>query len=121
MEDAVVAVSAYGEGLGVVLEGIGWGFGALVGDGEFAALLEEVEGRVGAYPVDAAGRDVACDTQVTNVGFIAQPLELADRDVVALVVTSSGEGEIGDCAEDNQARDDDLDGALVRFVRHDVS
>lgn len=121
MEDAIVAVSAYGESLGVVLESVGRGLGASVFNSEFAALFEKVEGGVRADSVDASGSDVAGDTQVANVGFIAQPLEFADRDVVALVVTSSGEGEIGDCAEDDQARDDDLDGALTRFVRHDAS
>ena len=40
MEDAVAPIGAYSEGLGVVLEGVGWGLGALVGDLESAALLE---------------------------------------------------------------------------------
>ena len=44
MEDAIVAVGADGEGLGVVLEGVWWRLGALVDDGELAALLEEIEG-----------------------------------------------------------------------------
>ena len=64
MEDAIVAVGAYGEGLGVVLEGVGWWFGALVDDGEFAPLLEEIEGCVGADAMDAARSYVAGDTEV---------------------------------------------------------
>jgi len=92
VEDAVVAVGAYGEGLGVVLEGVGWGLRALIDDGEFAALLQEVEGGVGAYAVDASGCYVAGYAEVANIGFVAHSLELADGDVVALVVTSPGEG-----------------------------
>src|SRR5580658_6459308 len=77
VEDAVVAVSAYGEGLGVVLECVGRGFGALVDDGEFAALLEEIEGGVGADAVDAARSYVAGYTEVANVCLIAHALEFA--------------------------------------------
>ncbi len=101
MEDAVVAVGADGEGLGVVLEGVGWRLGALIGDGELAALLEEIEGGVGADAVDAAGGDVAGYAKVADVGLVAHALELADGDVVALVVAAAGEGEIGDGGKDD--------------------
>ena len=40
VEDTVVAVGAYREGLGVVLEGIGRGFGALIADLKGTALLK---------------------------------------------------------------------------------
>jgi hypothetical protein len=61
VKDVVVAVGAHGKGLGVVLEGVWRGLGTLVVDGEGAALLEELEGGVGADAVDAAGSDVAGD------------------------------------------------------------
>ena len=96
MEDAVVAVGADGEGLGVVFEGVGRGFGALIDDGEFAALLEEIEGGVGADAMDAARSYVAGDAEVANVGLIAHALEFADGDVVALVIAAATEGEVSD-------------------------
>ena len=108
MEDAVVAIGADREGLGVVLEGVGWGLGALVDDGEFAALLEEIEGGVGAYAVDAAGGYVARDAKMADVGFVTHSLEFADGDVVALVVAATREREIGDSADDDDGSGDDL-------------
>jgi len=118
VEDAVVAVGAYGEGLGVVLEGVGWWFGALVDDGEFAALLEEIEGGVGADAMDASGSYVAGDTEVANVCLVAHALEFADGDVVALVVASAAEGQVGDGPQDDHRGDDEFDRALAGFVWH---
>jgi len=118
VEDAVVAVGAYGEGLSVVLEGVGRGLCALIVDVKGAALLEELEGGVGSYAVDAAGGDVAGYAEVANVGFVAHALKLADGDVVALVVADAGEGEISDGHHDDDGGDDDFDRTLLGFVRH---
>ena len=118
MEDAVVAVGAYGEGLGVVLEGVGWGLRALIDDGEFAALLQEVEGGVGAYAVNAAGGYVSSYTEVADVGFIAHALKLADGDVVALVVADAGEGEVSNGRQNDNGGDDYFERTLVGFVGH---
>ena len=112
VEDAIVAVGAYGEGLGVVLEGVGWRLGTLVVDVEGAALLEELEGGVGAYAMDAAGSYVASYAEVADVGFVAHALKLADGDVVALVVADAGEGEVGDGRQDDDGGDDDFERAL---------
>ena len=92
VEDAVVAVGAYGEGLSVVLEGVGRGLCALIVDVKGAALLEELEGGVGSYAVDAAGGDVAGDAEMASVSDVAHGLELGDGDVVALVGGGSGDG-----------------------------
>lgn len=121
VEDAVVAVGAYGEGLGVVLEGVGWGFRALVNNGEFAALLEQIEGGVGADAMDAAGGYVAGDAEMTDVGFVTHSLEFADGDVIALVVAAAAEGEIGDGAENDYGRDDEFDRAFPGLVWHMAS
>jgi hypothetical protein len=121
VEDAVVAVGAYGEGLGVVLEGVGWGFRALVDDGEFAALFEQIEGGVGADAMDAAGGYVAGDAEMTDVGFVAHALEFADGDVVAFVVAAAAEGEIGDGAENDYGGDDEFDRAFPGLVWHMAS
>jgi len=118
VEDAVVAVGAYGQGLGVVFEGVGWGFGALVDDGELAALFEEIEGGVGAGAVDAAGGDVTGYSEMADVGLVAHGLEFADGDVVALVVAAACEGQVGDCAEDDHSGDDNLSGAFSGFGCH---
>jgi hypothetical protein len=116
VEDAVVAVGAYGERLGVVLEGVGRGLGALVDDGEFAALLEQIEGGVGADAMDTAGGYVAGDSEVADVGFVAHALEFADGDVVALVVAAAAEGEIGDGAQDDDGGYDKFDRAFMGLV-----
>jgi len=121
VEDAVVSIGAYGEGLGIVLEGIGRGFGALVDDGEFASLLEEVEGGVGAYAMDAARGYVAGYAEVANVGFVAHALKFSNGDVVALVIASAAEGEIGDGAEDDHGGDNEFDRAFMGFVWHRAS
>jgi hypothetical protein len=118
VEDAVVSVCSYGEGLGIVLEGVGRGFGALVDDGEFAALLEQIEGGVRAGAMDAAGGYVAGDAEVADVGFVAHALEFANGDVVALVVAASAEGEVGDGAEDDDGGDDKFARAFAGFVWH---
>ncbi len=117
-EDTVVAVGAYGEGLGVVLEGVGRRLGALIDDGEFAALFEQIEGGVSADAMDAAGGHVAGDAEVANVRFVAHALEFADGDVVALVVAAAAEGEVGDGAEDDHGGYDKFDGAFPGFVWH---
>jgi hypothetical protein len=121
MEDAVVAVGSYGEGLGVVFEGVGRRFGALVDDGELAALLKQIEGGVGAYPMDAAGGYVAGDAEVADVGFVAHALEFADGDVVALVVVCAAEGEVGDGGQDDHGGDNEFDRAFAGFVWHMAS
>src|ERR1700733_897581 len=118
MEDAIVAVGAVGEGLGVVLEGVGWWLGAFVAYVEFAALLEEGEVDVGAYAMDAARGYVAGDAEVADVGLAAHRVELADGDVVALVVADAGQGEVGDGGENDQCGYDDLGRALVVCVGH---
>ena len=112
VEDAVTAVGADGESLRVVLEGVGRGLGALVDDGELAALFEEVEGGVGSGAVDAAGSYVAGDAEVADVGLVAHALQLGDGDVVALVVAPAGEGEVGHGGEDDDGGYDDLCGVL---------
>jgi len=116
VEDVVAAVGADGQGLGVVLEGVGWGFGALVGDAEELALLDEGEGGVGADVDDAAGLHVAGDAEVAGVGLLAHRVELGDGDVVALGVAGSGDGEPGDSGEDYGSGDDELGWALI--LRH---
>src|SRR5207248_1635567 len=118
VEAAVVAIGPCGEGLGVVLEGVGWGFGPLIEDGEFAALLEQIEGGVGADTMDAARGNVAGDAEVADVRFVAHALEFADGDVVTLVLATTAEGEIGDCAEDDDSGDNEFDRALSGFVWH---
>jgi hypothetical protein len=118
VEDAVVTVGAYCQSLRVVFEGVGRGFGALVDNGELAALLEEIEGGVGAGAVDAAWGYVAGYAEVTNVRLVTHALKFADGDVIALVVAAAGEGEVSDCAEDDHGGDDDFDWALTGFVCH---
>ena len=116
VEDAVVAVGAYGEGLGVVLEGVGWRLGSLIDDGEFAALLEQIEGGIGADAMDAAGSYVAGDAEVADVRFVAHALEFADGDVVALVVATAAEGEVGDGAQNDHSGDNKFDRTFPLFV-----
>ena len=120
MEDAVAAVGADGEGLGVVLEGVGWRFGALVDDGEFPALFEEVEGGVGADAMDASRGDVAGYAKVSDVRLVPHALKLSDGDVVAFIVADSGEREVGDGRQDDDGGDDDLERALLGGGRHSV-
>ena len=75
MKDVIAAVGAYGQGLGVVFEVVGWGFGALVVDFEEFALFYEGEGGVGARAVDGAGLDVAGYPEVHFIGFFAHILQ----------------------------------------------
>ena len=113
MEGAVVGVGADGEGLGVVLEGVGWGFGAFVDYAEGLALLEEREVGVGTEAGDAAGCHVAGHAEVHAVGLVAHRLELGDGDVVALGVAGCGDGEPDDCRDDDGAGDEELYGRLL--------
>ena len=52
MEDAVPAIGAHGERLGIVLEGVGRRLDTLVADLERVGLLEPFEVDVGAGAVD---------------------------------------------------------------------
>ena len=117
MEDAVAAVGADGQGLGVVFEGVGWGLGALVDDVEGFALFEEGEVGSGTGAVDAAGRDVAGHAEVAGVGLAAHALELGDGDVVAFVFADSCDGEPGDGGQDDDGSEGDFE---LRFG-HSVS
>ena len=113
MEESVASVGTDGESLGVVLEGVGWGLGALIGDAESLALFEEREGGVGADVGDASGLDVAGDAEMASVGLGAHLLELGDGDVVALVVSGGRDGEPADSTEDENGGDDKLCGLGV--------
>jgi hypothetical protein len=118
VEDAVAAVGADGKGLGVVLEGVGWRFGALVDDGELAALFEKVEGGVGAYAVDAARGYITGYAEMAGVSLVSHALQLADGDVVALVVAPASEGQVGDGGHNDDCGYDEFDRALLRCVCH---
>jgi hypothetical protein len=118
VKDTVVAIGADGKGLGVVLEGIGRGFRTLIDHGEFTALLEEIEGGVGADAMDAARSYVSSYAKVAHVGLVAHALEFTDCDVVALIVAAASECKIGDCGENDYACDDDFGRVFFRFVRH---
>ncbi len=120
MEESVVAEGADGERLGVILEGVGRGFRALVDDGEFAALLEEIEGGIGAGAVNAARSYVTGDAEVADVGFVAHTLEFTDRDIVAFVISTAGEGQIADGGQNDHCGDDKFYWALLGFVCHIV-
>ena len=113
MEDAVVAVGADGERLGIVLEGVGRRLNALVADFESAVLLDQREVDVGADAVDAAGLDVARNAEMADVGLVAHALQFTDGDVVALVVADAGEGEIADGGQNDDGGDDDLERAFL--------
>ena len=63
--------------------------------------------------MDAAGSYVAGDAEMADVGFVAHALQLADGDVVALVVADAGEGELAHGGHDDDCGDDDLGGAFL--------
>src|SRR5579859_7320834 len=76
VELSVAAVSAFGEGLGVVFEGIGWWLGAFVDDLQEAARggfrgvafkLVEDKGDVGSGLLDGAGLDEAFDAKLAVI------------------------------------------------------
>jgi hypothetical protein len=113
VEDAVTAVGAYGERLGVVFKGVGRGLRTLVDDGQLAALLEQVEGGVSADTMDAARGYVSGYAEVADEGFVTHALELADGDVVALVIPGAAEGEVGDGGEDDHGGNDDFSWAFL--------
>ena len=118
VENAVVSVGTDGEGLGVVFEGVGRRFGALIDHGEFAALLEQIKGGVGADAMDAAWGYVAGDSEVPDVGIVSHALQFADGDVVAFVVATAAERKVSDGAEDDDGGDDEFERAFSRFVCH---
>ena len=118
VEDAVAAVGADGEGLSVVLEGVGWGFGAFVVHAQGLALLDESELGVGTGAGDGAGLHVACDAEVDVVGPVAHGLELGDGDVVALGIARAGDGEPGDDGDDEGSGDEEADWGFRCGLRH---
>jgi hypothetical protein len=113
VEGAVVGIRTDGEGLGVIFEGVGWGFGADVDDAEGFALFKQVEVGVGAEAGDAAGLHVSSHAEVDAVGFVAHRLELGDGDVIAFGVARGGDGEPDDRRDDDGRGDEELDGRLL--------
>ena len=121
VEGAVAAEGSDGEGLGVVLEGVGWWFGAFVVDLDVLALLGEGEDGVGAVADYGAGEDVAGYAEVARVGDGAHGLELGDGDVVLLGVLCARVGEPADGRDDDEAGDDELYGRLGTLCLHEYS
>lgn len=118
MEDAVAPEGADGQSLRVVLEGIGRWLGAVVVDSESLVELDEGEGGVGAFALDAAGLDVAGDAQILAVGAVAHALELGDGDVIALGLAAGRDGEPDDDGNDEGAGDDELEGRALLLDGH---
>src|SRR5581483_2238705 len=96
VEAAVAAVGAHGEGLGVVLELVGRGLGAVIVDAESLIELDESEGGVGADPGDGTRLNVAGDAEVLAVDVGTLLLEFGDRVVVALCLAAGRDGEPDD-------------------------
>ena len=127
VELAVAAIGAFGQGLGIVLEGVRRRLGALVDDLEEAAggglggvafKLVEDKGDVGAVLLDGAGLDEALDAQLAVVGLVAHAAEFGDGDVVALVGAVAGEGQPRDGAHDHGSRNPDPQGVSGDFHTH---
>jgi molybdopterin converting factor small subunit len=114
VEDAVAAVGALGQGLGVVLEGVRWRLGALVADlqerrcglGEWLSNSFMTKSTWGPLCSMEPG-DEALDAQLGVVGLVAHAAELGDGDVVALVGAVAGPGQPDDGADDNGSRNPD--------------
>src|SRR6185437_532192 len=116
VEDAVVAEGSDGEGLGVVLECVGRRVFAFVVDVELIGVLDQNELGVGAGLVDGAGLDVSGDAQVARVGLVAHGVEFLNGDVVALIGTHAGVGQIGDSSKHND--DGNCDFRALAFALH---
>ena len=126
MEDAVAAVGAVGQRLGVVLEGVRRRLGPFVIDLEQAArgglgrvALELIEHEVHVGPVlfDGTGHNKALDAQMAVVGLVAHAAQLGNGDVVALAGSVTGPGQPDDGADDHGGRDADAHGAGGGFHR----
>jgi len=113
VEGAVAAIGADGVSLRIVLEGVGWRFGADVVDAESLALLDESEGGVGARALNRAGCDIAGDAKIFGVSTGAHGLQFGDGDVVALAVAGAGDGEPGDGANDDDGGNDEFQGGFL--------
>mgnify|MGYP001552615966 CR=1 FL=1 len=118
VEDAIVPEGAYSQCLRIVFEGVGRGFDSFVTYLQFTILFDEREIDEGADTMDTARGDITSDPEMAHVGLVAHVLELADRDVIALIVTCAGKGEVAYGCDDDECRNDNLDGILVPCIRH---
>ena len=118
VEDAIVAVGSDRQRLGVVLEGVRWGFGATVGDLQCLPLFQKGKGGVGPGTLDAAGSDIASHAQMTDICLVTHALKLANSHVVALVIAHASDCEICHRRQNDDRRNDDLQRTLAGRVRH---
>ncbi len=115
MEDTIPPISAHGERLGTVLEGVWRGLNALVADLQRVTLLGEHKFCIGAATLDGMGSHVAGYPEMTGIGLVAHGLQFADGDVVALVRLNPGDGQVDDGAQDNHCGRTDAE-SLRRYL-----
>ena len=124
MEDAVAAVGAFCQCLGIVLKGVWWRFGAFVADfqessgtelGVVAFKLVHDEVDVGAVVLNGAGDDEALNAKLGVVGLVSHAAEFGDGDVIALVGAVAGSGEPNDGADDDDGSKPDAQGIRGSF------
>ena len=101
MEDAIPPVSAHGERLGTVFEGIRRGLNTLVADLQRVTLLGEHKFCIGPATLDGLGSHIAGYTEMTGIGLVAHGLQFANGDVVALVRLNPGDRQVNDGAQDD--------------------
>ena len=116
VEDAVAAIGAHGQGLGVVFEGVRRRLGALVVDrehtaggglGRVALKLIQNKRHVRAALLDGAGYNEALHAQLAVVGLVAHGAQFGDGNVVAFASADAGHGQPDNGAHDNGHRDSD--------------
>jgi len=118
VEDAIVPECAYSQCLRIVFEGVRRGFDSFVAYLQFPILFDEREIDEGADAMDTSRSNITGDPEMAHVGLVAHVLELTDRYVIALIVTCTGEGEVAYGGDDDECRNDNLDGILVPCIRH---
>ena len=108
MEDAVMTVHSYREGLGIIFERVGRRLDAFVTDIQPAILFQKREIDEGTAAMNAAGRNVARHPQMAYIGLVAHGLQLADRDVVTLIIADTSEGKIAHRGDDDNRGNNDF-------------
>jgi hypothetical protein len=117
MEHAIFSETAFGQRLGIVLEGVGGRLGAGIADGQAQVLFYQDEFHMRAAALDGSGLYVAGNPQPLGVGAVAQAAQFLDGDVVALAFLDTRISEIAEHEQDDDRGAAELQ-IFAGFTRH---
>src|SRR4051812_21709385 len=118
---AIASETAVGQGLGVVLKGIGWSFRPAVHNWKNLVLLDENEFDLRSGAPDGSGLNIAGNAQPLAINVVPfHAAELFNGDVIALALLHARVGEVRQRYQDQYGRAAKFE-VFAGFARHEPS